>query len=259
MMLPSLPPPVNETAGTSQAARGRPLLRLALFVTFLSGGTVAGYFAIPQQEPATPPPGLHAEPVVARVGEQGQGELVPVEFRLTNHDAEPVEIYSVVTSCGCLVPSVSRKHLAAGQETTISLQWYTGSARGPVAQSIWVYHSIPGNPPEEGGRMQLRIEGEVVPDIQVQPTSVQFTATQAGSARVVLSPGRLPSFMVRQVYANSPALSAKYLPESSAVEITYTPKGELDTGAGLHVAVETSSKTEPTIHVPVKVVRLEQR
>jgi hypothetical protein len=65
----------------------------------------------------------------------------------------------------------------------------------------------------------------------------------------------LPSFTVREAYANSSALSAKYLPESSTVEVTYTPKGELDTSAGLFVAIETSSKNEPTIQVPVTVTK----
>src|SRR5262249_27722742 len=210
------------------------------------GATLSGYFAFPRQEVARPAPGLAAEPAVARVGERGQGEMVAVQFTLTNHYAEPVEIYSVTTGCSCQTPVVSRKHIAPGQESVINLSWSSGRMRGGVTESLWVFHSIPGQPAEGGGRMQLQIEGEVTPDIHITPERVQFTAGQPKVQRVSLGPGRLSSFSVKEVYANSPALSAKYLPGESLVEITYTPQCHLDSGAEMNVAMSTSSQQTPS-------------
>jgi hypothetical protein len=181
------PLPANDTAGLNQTSRRPSWPRVALFIGLLVGATTAGYFAFPKQDATNPELSLVADPLVFQAGECGQCETVAVQFTLKNQYAEPVEIHSVVTSCGCIVPTVSRKHLAPGQESTLRLDWYTGARRGPVAQSIWVFHSIPGNPPESGGRMQLGIEGNVVPDIQISPTQVEFTAGRAGTARLTLA------------------------------------------------------------------------
>lgn len=221
----------------------------------LAGAGVSGYYAIPRPKVSPPAPGLHAESQTYDVGERGQGETVPIDFKLTNNYSQPVEIHSVTAGCSCLTPTVSHKHLAPGQEAVVSLKWDTGTRRGKAAESVWVLHSIPGKPPEVGGRMQLTIEGTVVPDIRRDPERVQFTLGQAGKVEVRLSPGRLADFQIREVYANSAALSTRYLSDASTVEITYTPKSELDAGSGLHVIVVTSSQVEPKMYIPVSVVR----
>ena len=249
-----LPPPVSDARPSAVATPNQSWLRGVLFVMCVALATVAGYAAIPVEDPK-PVQSLAVNEPVVRVGEKGQNELVEVQFKLTNNYAEPVEILSVVTGCSCLVPTVSRKHVAPGQEATILLNWYTGTKRGAVSDSVWVFHTIPGNAPDAGGRMQLRIEADVVPDIRMEPGRVQFTEGQSGMARVTLSPGRMTAFTVKEVYANSPALTAKYLPELSSVEITYTPKGKLDTGAGLNVGIATDSKNEPTLRIPVVVAK----
>lgn len=250
---PLPPADVNETVVRSVPALS--WFRRILFVVCLAGATAAGYFAFPRPKAVPPAPGFYAQSRFCDVGERGQGEFVPVTFKLTNRYAESVEIISVNSGCSCLVPTVSHKHLAPGQEATVSLNWHTGTRRGTVSEAVWVFHSVPGNPPDVGGRMQLAITGEVVPDIRLDPARVQFAYGQSGTVRVALSPGRLATFKVHDVYTNSQALSVKYLPDASAVEVTYTPKGELDTGSGLHVAVKTTSANAPTMHIPVTITK----
>lgn len=202
-------------------------------------------------------PTVRVSRVVHDFGTVGQGDNVRGEFTLTNGYSEPIEIKTVLTGCSCQIPVVSRKHLAPGQETKIEVVWLIGSRRGAVTYPLWVLHTIPNEPTGADGRLELRMAANVIPDIEYAPTKLAFEGGRAATERVALIPGRLASFRVRFVYSNSQAFSVRHLEASNEIEVRYTPNGELDYGTGLHIAVETDSKHEPTMRIPISVRRPE--
>ncbi len=228
--------------------------RFTLFALFICGATISGYFAFRSPQPLSANQ-LTVDQQTIQLGQRKQGELIPIQFRLVNHYPEPIEIQSVVTGCSCLVPTVSRKHLAPQQETIISLNWHTGTRRGEIAEAIWVLHTIPTQSESSNDRLQLAIVADILPDVRIEPTGLEFQYGQPATKQVRLSPGQLEKVTIREAYANSAALSVKHHPDQLVIDVTYTPKSELDTGAGIHVAIGTNSKNEPTIRIPVRIVK----
>lgn len=240
-------PPI--TTDNPPATGGR--LWLAGVVALVAVSVTTGHFAVRRPE-APPPAGLVPDRAVATFADVGQGETVDAEFRLTNRYPVPVEIKGVDPGCGCQAAAVSRQHLRPGEQAVVSVRWRVGAARGPTAKPVWVVHTDAGGQPQ---RLQLAVRAEVTPDVRCEPAVVRFAPGRAATARVRLSPGRAAAFAVRDVYANHRSVTARHLPGSGEVEVTYTPDadGGSPPGPGVLVSVVTDAPNEPTLTVPVRV------
>jgi hypothetical protein len=223
---------------------------LAAVLALVTVSVASGYFAVRRPE-APLPVGLVPDRSVATFADVGQGETVDAEFRLTNRYPVPVDIKQVDPSCGCQVAAVSHQHLRPGEQAVVTVRWRVGAARGPTAKPVWVAHTDADGQPR---RLQLAMRAEVTPDVRCEPAVVRFAPGRAATAPVRLSPGRAAAFAVRDVYANHRSVTARHLPGSGEVEVTYTPDaGGGSPGPGVLVSVVTDAPNEPTLTVPVRV------
>lgn len=67
------------------------------------------------------------------------GGKVECRFRATNEGAEPVVILDVVTTCGCTVPTFSRKPLRSGESTEITVSYDPYNRPGTIDRKLHVY------------------------------------------------------------------------------------------------------------------------
>ncbi len=228
-------------------------LRWPIFFLLIGGSIATGYYALPRQPTEHDRIGLIPDKAQQDFGKIGQGEILQVDFNLTNKYAVPVEIKEVITSCSCQHPSISQKLLAPGEKSVITVKWATGTRRGQVVDPITVIHTLPGQAEGVLGQFTLQMVAEIEPDIRMEPVSVAFDHNQPGVQRVKLSPGRRPSFTVSQLYANSESVTATWNPAAAEIEIRYEPRGERDLGGGIQVSVNTDSLNQQVLWIPVGI------
>lgn len=229
--------------------------RAALFLVLVAGSAGAAYYAVAAL-PETSPLGLAPDKLVVRWGEVGQGERLTAAFTLTNRYPEPVTIRRTETGCACEQAVVDRAHLLPGERTHVNIRWAVGDRRGPVTDVVWIIHTLPAGDrtgAEPLGRLGLRLEAEVAPDLVYRPDRLEFDAGRPATARVTLSPGRVREFTIDRVFCASKAIRVRQIDSRPEVEVEYVPSGELDRGPGQFVGIEVSGGHERLLRVPVVV------
>jgi len=117
-------------------------------------------------------------------GEVYQGERVQHAFEFVNAGQDPLLIDRVHSSCGCTAVLVSEKNLAPGAKGQIKTNFDSARFRGSVSKTIYLYSNDPVKPV-----VQLKIKGEVLEIIAVEPEQVNFgkvAGDQTLVAKVVL-------------------------------------------------------------------------
>lgn len=117
-------------------------------------------------------------------GAVNQGERVQHAFEFVNAGQDPLLIDRVRSSCGCTAVLVSDKNLAPGAKGQIKTNFDSTRFRGSVSKTIYLYSNDPAKPV-----VQLKIKGEVLELIAVEPEQVNFgkiAGDQALIAKVVL-------------------------------------------------------------------------
>ncbi|VTR92478.1 Conserved domain protein OS=Verrucomicrobiae bacterium DG1235 GN=VDG1235_2835 PE=4 SV=1: DUF1573 [Gemmata massiliana] len=236
--------------------RRKRFVDIAIWIAFfscLATSGVAGYYATKSPAPA---PGLIPQNEVFSAGEVEQGEMITATFSLKNTYPTPIDAISTTVGCSCQEASVSKTHLEPGESATINVLWRVGSRRGPAKESIMVKYTLANNDGASLAKsLALKIEADVIPDIKLDITHCEFVRGRPETVRVHLSPGRMNEFKIGRVYSNSQLIAASYDLESNVVEVRYVPNDNFGIGPAVHVEIETDSKREPFIRVPVSVVR----
>ncbi len=225
------------------------LLPAALACLVVSG--VCAYMARPQAVGS-----LEATPAAFDAGEVSQGETVPVEFRLTNHYPRSVEITDVSTSCACTDADLKQRKLTPGETAVLKANWRTGASRGARATGLIVAYKPAGKSPE---RLSLRIQGDVIPDLQVSPERLEFKKGVGGSQTVAISPGRMADGAATKAWCTHKAFSAS-LESPTRIVVTFDPaKWTTDddnlppAGVG-ELEIETTSPHQPVCRIPLDVL-----
>lgn len=97
--------------------------------------------------------------VVNDFGKIKQGVPVSHEFKFTNKGKVPLVITHVQASCGCTTPDWSKEPIPPGQQGFIKATFNAG-APGMFDKTVTVMANV------ENGSVQLKIKGEVVPNVQ---------------------------------------------------------------------------------------------
>jgi hypothetical protein len=224
------------------------MLRLGLFglgVACFAGSLFCIYLAWP-----TPPPDLWTERPVFDHGELSQGQEVQAEFALVNHFPQALEITQVVKGCACSDVKLSTKRLEPKEQATLQVAWKTGRMRGPSGVNVQVVFQLADG---TVSHKNLRVEGEVVPDIRYEPSKLEFAGGKVESRVVQFSAGRLKAFTIRKAICDRAPFSAKVL-EKDRVQVTYDPgKGEPSEGIASRLIVETDSVNEPEMIITLAI------
>lgn len=225
----------------------RPKWFLVLGLGFLGSAAVCAYAAW-----SMPKRGLICPKPVVRFSDLSQGQSVSAEFELHNTFGQGVRILGVRQSCGCTSVQLSARSLAPGERLEVRAMWATGGMRGESAVRIWVVYE------QEGGRAgstELRLEGDVKPDVEYSPASLTFSPAGEKWKEVRLTPGRLASFRVDRVYCTHRAFEATLKGDPRRAVVSFDPAewpaGGLSEEAFL--VVETDSKNQPALHIPLQV------
>src|SRR5579875_654921 len=174
------------------------------------------YLALP-----SPVEALVATEPVKHLGELGQGMTVPVEVELVNRCSETVDIVDVLKSCTCVSAEFSKSSLAPAERTFLKIRWSTRAARGLFGSNIGVVYKRRRQ--EERHITNLRIEAQVVPDIEYQPLRLVFAPGKKTTQVVNFSPRRDPKATVGRAYTNHRAFTVKLLKETLQMEVSFDP------------------------------------
>ncbi|MBW2472986.1 MAG: DUF1573 domain-containing protein [Deltaproteobacteria bacterium] len=112
-------------------------------------------------------------------GKVFQGDKVLHTFEFVNAGQDPLLIDRVRSSCGCTAVLVSEKNLAPGAKGQVQANFDSARFRGTVSKTIYLYSNDPVKPV-----MQLKIKGEVIEIVAVEPEQVNF-GTVAGDQTLV--------------------------------------------------------------------------
>jgi hypothetical protein len=123
---------------------------------------------------------LCERPVVA-LGDVPSGAAVTHRFPLANRGADELRIVEVRSACGCLVPTLEKRRLGPGEETSLGLLVNTlTQAAGPQSWPVRVAFRSG----EQEGELTLALTATVVPTVSVEPAGLGI-ATEAGVQRVI--------------------------------------------------------------------------
>lgn len=140
---PEPPPPTPEVAETEAAPRIVP-------------------------DPDGQPKAVVDDPVF-NYGTRGDDEIVEHSFVLRNEGTGVLEIRNVRAGCGCTTTELATDTLAPGEDVAITASTNLRGRQGQQRMAVTVFTNDPVQP-----TIPLRIEGEVLASIMVEPRAVDF-------------------------------------------------------------------------------------
>ena len=184
------------------------------------------------------------------------GEVVERTFVIANPGPRPLGLEKRATSCDCLV-SPSSGVITAGRSLSLRMRVETRSLRGPVELVAALTTTDPERP-----LLQLRLAGEVLPPVQIEPAVLYFGRVRAGGAhmrRLVIEPAR-SDVRIRRV--SGPGLGLRKVPSPTDTEVparaltleVYLPPNLGPGGFEGELLVETNDDRIPAYAVPVLAI-----
>ena len=104
-----------------------------------------------------------------------RGKTAEHTFIIRNVGNLPLEIKNVRSTCGCTVPTISKRILEPQESTELKAVFDSGQFRGQVIKNIYVYSNDPENPVKK-----LSIQADVREDLKIIPSTVYFSGLRAG-------------------------------------------------------------------------------
>ena len=184
------------------------------------------------------------------------GEVVERTFVISNPGTQPLGLEKQAASCDCLV-SPSSGVITAGRSLALRMRAETRALRGSVELVSAFKTTDPERP-----LLQLRLAGEVLPPVQIEPAVLYFGRVRAGGShmrRVVIEPAR-PDVRIRRV--SGPGLGLRKVTSARDTEVpaqgltleVYLPTDLGPGGFEGQLLVETNDERLPAYAVPVLAI-----
>lgn len=233
-----------------------PAARLVAFVSCFSGSLILAYLAIPSSRAVGVPPEIEVLPgTIQDVGAVRQRSVTKARFQLTNRSNALVTITSLSPSCDCTSFDINKRDLRPGETSIISLEYQSGTSRGIVEAMTRIDYRTANNPRERS--VSLIVRGQIDPDFEVDPESIEFTASSPLVQHVILRPRHIARLDVLAANPNKPFLTADIADRdddgSVDVEITFHPDLFYKGAGPAWVSITTDCEAQPTLRVPVRV------
>src|SRR5581483_7104324 len=180
-----------------------------------------------------PAPLAEAVDPVYNFGTALSGPPVRHTFTIRNAGQAPLEIRSVVTSCGCTAAKPSQNVLAPGEIATIAAEVDTRYEHGHSLSVV----TVATNDPRKRA-LQLKIEGVIKAQVTAVPAALDFGKVHHGTAAardVVLSDMMGGGGFALKSVRNS----------SSYIRVTRAARADGKPGAVLHVALSPAMPPGP--------------
>jgi hypothetical protein len=232
------------------------LAALALLVAAGVCVTVAIQPAPPA--PVVFPPSVVFDAVHLNLGELEQNTTAPLQYQLTNHFNEPVQLLQATAGCSCIETKLSHKELQPGESATIDIKYQTGKQRGAVVGEV---HFLFRNPDGLDVYHRLTYQATVKTDVKFAPGLEPWTIGTSGKQLIkVTSQEQGQHFKTELVFINHPAFAANVLSQNHgviALELVYTadPTEQPSvTTRPIYLTINSNSSQEPSVIVPLKFV-----
>jgi hypothetical protein len=148
---------------------------------------------------------LHCERPIVPLGDVRSGAAVTHRFPLVNRGADELVIAEVRSACGCLVPTLEKRRLKPGEETSLGLLVNTlTQATGPQSWPVRVAFRCG----EHEGELSVALTATVVPTVSIEPAGLGIS-TEAGVRReITLVDRRRDPLAITVVHTTSTKLRA---------------------------------------------------
>ncbi len=133
-----------------------------------------------------------------------------------NYFSQDVEIVDIVKGGSCSDALFSTKLLRPRERGSLAITWKTGSSRGRHGINVNIIYKLENS---EEIYKTLRVEANVVPDIEYEPKDVVFDGTKPEKKSVRLRPARMDRFVVAKARCNHPAFKAHV--SGNAVDVIF--------------------------------------
>lgn len=205
--------------------------------------------AAPTEAPTAPVEGGKPKLVVPEpefnFGKVDNSETVEHDFILRNEGTGVLKIESVRASCGCTTTELEKNELAPGEEIKIHAATNLKGRQGPQTKSITVMTNDPDNP-----SYQLRIVGEAIASIAIEPMSVQF-------GRIMDDEPREATVVIQ---SNKPEISFKVLSaELDGIDFVKHEIIEVEPGKKYDFKVRTEGKLPEGNHNGRFIIRTDSQ
>ncbi|MDA3872956.1 MAG: DUF1573 domain-containing protein [Kiritimatiellae bacterium] len=185
-------------------------------------------------------------------GQKRTGEVVQHDFTLQNRGNTQLKIHKIQTSCGCTTMAAKTMELEPGEEKKLTVELNLSGRIGKQMQQVILHTNDP-----ENRTYRLKMQGEAVPEIQVEPRTLNLQQTQPdephqGTVTLTSTTGK--PFTIQKATANRDRLEIEIERAedglSSAVKVT--PKPQDGQGHFTDVLeVETSNDSMSSIRILV--------
>jgi len=224
------------------------LTAITLLAAITAGRVVAAPDTV-QQSPG-PKPRIVCKAPVYDFGKVDNAGTADHTFTIWNEGDAPLTITKVRACCGAKT-TLGSKTISPGTNTTVAVKLSLRRRRGALRKSIYVVSNDPVRP-----RLQLRIQGQVVAQLDVRPGHVNFGAVSTNSVmrkEVLVTSQLAGNLRVTNVTSSVACFSADFemtATNSYRIAISTVPPFPEGTTRG-QIEAFTDSEKYPSIRIPV--------
>ncbi len=199
-----------------------------------------------------PEPSFHFEPVL-------QGQVVKHDFKISNSGSADLLIQKVVPGCGCTATKISKKVVAPGDETVISVDFNTAGFLGRKIRTI----SVETNDPKMSV-IDLTLDGIINAAVTVNPHSLSFGEIEIGdiaSLELLITKTPGANVGIREVYSRSNSISINKVSEDTSkalYSVSLRGEGKIGGLRGL-VNISMNDKGRTSLPVPFSATIIKPR
>ncbi len=161
---------------------------------------------------------------VHNFGNLGIKEKAECEFRFKNAGQAPLKIGKIKSTCGCTVPSLSKKEYEPSEKGVIKIKYSGQNKPGSVAKHIYVSTSDKKN-----SKVKLTIKAKVIHLIEVAPQKLQLSWNKknAGMTVITIKSEDGKGFSIKGFSASKDVIKAEFDPNAVASKFVLKPKIDL--------------------------------
>lgn len=169
-------------------------------------------------------PKIVFESKVHNFGNLGIKEKAECEFKFKNIGQSLLKIGKIKATCGCTVPSLSKKEYKPGEEGIIKIKYSGQSKPGAVVKHMYVPTNDKGN-----SKVKLSIKAKVIQLIEATPSKLYCSWNQknAGSTNITIKSKDGKNFSIKGFSASKDVIKAEFDPNAVASEFILKPKVDM--------------------------------
>ena len=165
-------------------------------------------------------PKISFENKVCNLGEIGVREGKKCEFRFKNTGGGLLKIGKINSTCGCTVPSLSKKEYKPGQQGIITVRYHSSSKSGSISKRITVNTNDKKKP-----KVNLTVRAKVVQYVEVTPTKLKLLLGKenGGISTLKLRSKDGKAFSIKDCTAKRNLIKVDFDPNVAANEFVLKP------------------------------------